>query len=240
MPIKKALIKLYNQLINKKKLRERCTDMKELNEIRRHALKRTDISDHLETMFLEALQQKPRLIVELGVRSGESTFALERAARLCKSTLVSVDIEQTSYRSSFRDWFFVCKDDIAFAQEFPQWCAQRNLPSKVDLLFIDTSHLYEHTCKEIESWFPLLSPQAKVIFHDTNLKKYYKRKDGTIGFGWDNQRGVIRAIEDFLGKTYDEAREFADIRNGWLIRHVPHCNGLTILTSLGLDSESPS
>ena len=39
----------------------------------------------------------------------------------------------------------------------------------VDVLFIDTSHLYEHTVRELAAWFPLLANKALVIFHDTNL-----------------------------------------------------------------------
>ncbi len=50
--------------------------------IQRASSRYTDISDHLLTLFAEAISVHPRLIVELGVRGGESTFAFERAAGL--------------------------------------------------------------------------------------------------------------------------------------------------------------
>jgi hypothetical protein len=70
---------------------------------------------------------------------------------------------------------------------------------------------------------------AKVIFHDTNLNKIGPRSDGCLQLSWDNDRGVIRAIEEYLGITINERRRFIGKVNGWLIRHWPNCNGLTIL-----------
>ena len=68
----------------------------ELHEILSRARIRTDISDHLPDLFTESLAVQPRLIVELGVRDGESTFVFERVAKLCNARIVSVDIEPTS------------------------------------------------------------------------------------------------------------------------------------------------
>src|SRR5258708_5830513 len=53
----------------------------------------TDISDHLPSLFAETVNARPELIVELGVRGGDSTFVLERAARFCNAHLISVDID---------------------------------------------------------------------------------------------------------------------------------------------------
>src|SRR5262249_3324959 len=50
----------------------------ELTEIRQLALTLSDIDEHLERIFAEALLCHPKLIVELGVRGGVSTFVLER------------------------------------------------------------------------------------------------------------------------------------------------------------------
>ncbi len=47
--------------------------------------------------------------------------------------------------------------------------------------------------------------------------------------GWDNERGVIRALEKFFDKRFDETRDFVDFKNGWLIKHNHRCNGFTIL-----------
>jgi hypothetical protein len=169
------------------------SELAEIDEIRARAVPRTDISDHLIALFVEALAVRPRLIVELGVRSGESTFALERVAKLCGSTLVSVE---------------------------------------VDVLLIDTNHVYVHTVKEIAHWFPFLSPKAKVFFHDTNMHVLFHRKDKSLGVGWQRNRGVMTAIEEYLGTTYNENASFTDVRKGWIIRHNALCSGFTVLERL--------
>lgn len=200
-----------------------------LAEIRRRSRKRSHLSDHLVTLFTEAVSLQPRLIVELGVGEGESTFVLERVARLCGSTLVSVDKAECPLLSSYAGWIFVQSDDLEFGARFQTWCRKRGLEPSVDILFVDTSHLFEHTVREIERWFPHLAKRARVFFHDTNLKKVCFRKDGRLAFAWDNQRGVIAAIEKHFGKSFDETKEFEDAVGDWKIRHYPYCAGLTVL-----------
>lgn len=203
--------------------------LRTLAAVRRRASKQTDICDHLETLLVETIGVQPSLIVELGSGDGESTFVLERVAKLWNADMVSVDIEDREEVGNYRKRRFVKQDDIAFAVEFPTWCASRGLTTSIDILFIDTSHLYNHTGAEIRCWFPYLSARCKVIFHDTNLQEIFVRKDGTTGQGWNNERGVIRAIEDYFGASFDETKNFFLERNGWLIRHWSHCNGMMIM-----------
>jgi cephalosporin hydroxylase len=212
----------------------------ELNEIAdRVAQFPSDISDHLATIFSEAVAVQPRLIVELGVRGGESRFVLERAARVTGSFLVSVDVDDCkAVCGQSPRLHFVQSDDIQFAQVFRKWCSQRGIEPSIDVLFIDTSHLYEHTVQEIETWFPYLADSCKVIFHDTNMKRFFRKLDGTIESGWDNQRGVIRAIEEHLGTKLNESLDFVTIVQGWLIRHWAHCNGLTTMERSRQSSKS--
>lgn len=192
----------------------------------------SDISDHLVTIYTEALETDPNLIVELGTRAGESTRVLLRVAERCDAKVVSIDLDDCSTAGGSEHWFFVRSDDVEFASTFPEWAAARGLPGSIDVLFVDTSHLYEHTRDEIRVWFPHLNAHAKVMFHDTNLGRFYRRQDRSIGRAWDNQRGVIRAIEEYLGVEMDESREFSVVVDDWSVRHVPTCNGLTILQRL--------
>jgi hypothetical protein len=127
---------------------------------------------------------------------------------------------------------------VAFAARFPAWCREAGIPAAIDVLFIDTSHLYEHTRQEIAAWFPFLAARGTAIFHDTNMGALYRRADGTLGRGWDNERGVIRAIEEFLGTRYDESCPFVDLRGEWIVSHDPLCNGLTTLNRLRPPSPS--
>jgi len=208
------------------------SDLKELIEIKERTRKKTDISDHLVDLFIQSLEIRPKLIVELGVGGGESTFVLERVARICNSVIVSVDINDCSQVISYKDWHFIQKDDIAFTREFDGWCREKKIDPQIDALFIDTSHLYEHTVEEIGSWFPFLSDKARVFFHDTNLTKLYFRKDYSMGLGWNNERGVIKALEKYFNTQFNEKDDFTAIINGWLIKHHSHCLGFTTLEKL--------
>ncbi|MCK9597699.1 MAG: hypothetical protein M0R06_01585 [Sphaerochaeta sp.] len=84
------------------------------------------------------------------------------------------------------------------------------------------------------TWFPLLSPKCTVMFRCTNLQHTLRYRDGSVtGLGWDNQRGVIRAIEEYLGTKVDEEREFDRILGDWDVHHVPWGAGLTIMRRKG-------
>lgn len=229
------LIVLYNAFIDLKPRKKTApSDFTEFDEVMRRSIARTDINDHIPTLFIESLLRKPEVIVELGVRGGESTFALERVAKLCKSKLISVDIEDCSGCSKYKDWIFVHEDDIPFAKHFIPWCREHHIPPRIDVLFIDTSHVFEHTLQEIKSFFPYLSDNAKVFFHDTNLRGVFSRKDGSRGLSWNNERGVIRALEVYFKASFNERRDFIVFRKGWAIKHYANCNGFTILEKIGV------
>jgi len=231
-PLKRIPLRLYNALHRRLWPVYRPTpSSKELKEIEEQARQTpSDISDFLATIFSEVVAVQPRLIVELGVRGGQSRTVLERAARISQSFLISVDLDDCSaVCAKSPSWHFVKSDDIQFAGIFRNWCSQRSIEPVIDVLFIDSSHLYEHTVGEIKAWFPFLSPNCKVLFHDTNIRRFYRRADGTIGHGWNNDRGVIKAIEESLDTKFNERIDFVTTVQGWLVRHWAHCNGLTTM-----------
>ena len=197
------------------------------------AKRRSHISDHLGAIFFFALDARPKLMVELGTNSGESTRVLLAAASITKAALLSVDIKDCGQLAlPFREhWHFVQSDDIEFGKAgFTQWCLSHSVEPRIDVLFIDTSHRYEHTKQEIEIWSRYLSDDAVMLFHDTNMGTgAYGRTDGSVGYGFDNKRGVIRAIEELTGRQYDESSFFCDFAQGYLIMHYPNCNGLAVL-----------
>lgn len=187
----------------------------------------SDISSHLDTIYMKVLEFKPKNIVELGVRSGESSKIFNYVNQEINSNIVGVDIDECDYSFMKNGTFYKANDIIFYA-------FYRSLyGNNIDVLFIDTSHYYEHTVQEINYWFPLLSHKALVIFHDTNLDLSYMRKNGTYGAAWNNQRGVIRAIEEFFGTQFNEKEEFhyscEKDRISWKVSHEPFCNGLTLL-----------
>jgi predicted O-methyltransferase YrrM len=203
--------------------------MKYLEEIQQRGnTENCDLSDHLETLYAQTYQMSPKVIVELGVSSGQSSKTFDRVTRELGSIIFGCDLDSTigfSY-NDICNGNFIQMDDIQFSRLYAS-----NVGRPIDVLFIDTSHLYDHTVKEIAHWFPLLADKALVMFHDTNLNgKEYTRKNGSVGKNWDNQRGVIRAIEEYFGVSMDESSDFSMIlKKGvdtWRIKHETGCNGL--------------
>ena len=197
----------------------------------------SDIRDHIGTIFLEAISSRPQLIIELGTRGGVSTRTLLAVADVTNAQVLSIDIEDCS-DIDIPDWLrnhwtFIRADDVSFAGEpFTDFCAARALTPFADVIFIDTSHLLEHTRAEIRCWLPRLREGGVILFHDTNMGTY-RCLDKRVGLGWDNQRGVIRAIEEFLGRCYDEKSFFTDFTGGFGITHLPWSSGLLIMRKLG-------
>jgi len=188
-----------------------------------------DIVDHLPTLAFECKAASPKLIVELGTRGGVSTQALIGCARVNDAVMVSVDIDDCSHVASDAKWSFVRSDDLEFAKKFPEWCKSKGIDSKIDFLFIDTSHEYEHTVAEIAVWFPLLSQKCRVAFHDTNLCWVYRMRSGRRVARESVNRAVIRAIEEYLGIKINEDQAAVLYHGGWRISHDPYCSGMTVL-----------
>jgi predicted O-methyltransferase YrrM len=232
-PVKKSIghaLKPYNMVVGTAyHSRQRLSDDAEIAEIERATRRPTEISSHLPALYRHTDDQRPALVVELGTRVGFTTSILVKAAAKHHAHVVSIDIDDCSGVVDYDRWQFVQSDDIAFAREFVAWAEARDLPTSVDVLFIDTSHHYEHTVQEIASWFPLLAPDATVLFHDTNMQRFYRRRDNTVGIGSRNQRAVIRAIEEYLGAAIDETRVFAGRIGDWDVQHEPRCSGFTVL-----------
>ena len=116
----------------------------------------------LETSYDDILfnfirQAKVRTVLELGVGPGYSTQKILQA--LGGKGLWSVDISPcTGIREriseDYPDWVFIQEDDRKL-----KWTR------KVDLIFIDTSHQYEHTLEELEKYSPYA--QHWIFLHDT-------------------------------------------------------------------------
>lgn len=121
----------------------------------------SDISEHLLKIYDTIIQKSPKTIVELGVRTGMSTFALSRAAQDTGATLTSVDIKDCSKQCNWDKWKFVKMDDLEFADI---------LEGKIDILFIDTNHAFGQMVNELKKFFPKMNKKGIIIIHDTNIQ----------------------------------------------------------------------
>lgn len=161
----------------------------------------SDIQEHLP--FLYEAASKSKVILELGVRSGVSTAALlagiesqmepacvdpacPQAARH-HPHLWSVDISRPHVPDWWRKselWTFTLGNDL-----YPAVANEQ--PAKVDMLFIDTSHFYEHTLEELALYVPRVNPGGIVCCHDTELPLLPGHPKGYVGFS------VARALDKF-------------------------------------------
>ncbi len=131
--------------------------------VERHWVRCTDIYAHLPTLYKTTVDRRLRRVLELGTRTGESTVALCVAAKEIGGHVTSVDIEPCPIAESevrkagVEDvWTFFLGDDLALDWRDP-----------IDHLFIDTSHRYDHTRRELEKYEPLVAPGGAITLHDT-------------------------------------------------------------------------
>ena len=87
---------------------------------------------------------------------------------------------------------------------------------------IDLDEKYQTTLDTWRLWSPYLKPKATVMFRCSNLQKTLVYANGkATGLGWDNDRGVIRAINDGPGIHFDETIQVSGKQNGWTFNHYP-------------------
>lgn len=122
-----------------------------------------DIVDHLPYFVELCVERDAKQVIELGVRSGNSTIAWLYGLEQTGGELWSVDIDPAPPIEADR-WFFIRASDLDVAG---------SLPDDVDIVFIDTLHYYEHTLAELELYVPKVKPGGVVVMHDTELNQSY-------------------------------------------------------------------
>ncbi len=185
-----------------------------------------DIFEHLPT--LRDYAAKCGTVAELGVRTPVSTWAFMRG--LCDSPspvkkLFCVDIIPVDMTLEQK-----LSNQVGIDLEFIQDnSATVNLGANVDLLFIDTWHVYGHLKRELEH-------------HHTNVSKYIIMHDTTIdAVNGESLRCGLDVKEQAKSSGYplDEIckglgyaiQEFLEAHPEWKTEKVfSNCNGLTILS----------
>lgn len=154
----------------------------------------SDIQEYLPFLHETARSYGKVRVLELGARAGNSTLAFLAAAEAVDGHVTSVDIDRVTDRPEMRRlsghprWSFIHGDDTDEA-------VRERLPAEVDVLFIDTSHEYEHTLAELRMHMPRVAPGGVALFHDTNL------------YGWggnpprDDYPEVRQALDAWCAET---------------------------------------
>lgn len=197
-------------------------------------VKNTDFSSHLAPLFCHCLLQNPDIFIESGIRWGDgSTIALAKISQLLQnSILIGLDIDNCAqHYAHIPNARFFQGDDVAFPAYFKKLNFAKD---KVDFVFIDTSHQYEHTLQEIDAFTSILADNGTISFHDSNVAvEYPVRINGTAcGSGLGNPKGVTDGLKTYFNIEFDESK-YLNInveKDGylWNIVNYPYCYGLAV------------
>lgn len=176
-----------------------------MDDLYRHLCTRpSDINEHLEYMHDLCVLRDATQVVELGVRTGVSTVAFLAAMDVTDGQVWSCDIAHPQVPESVANhprWTCVVDDDLWMVNEAPE----------CDVLFIDTSHDYQHTLDELRLYAPKVRDGGVILLHDTQLQ----HPDGVSG-------------PDFPVRV--AALEWHAANPGWVWTEFTHNHGLGVLT----------
>ena len=155
----------------------------------------SDIREYMPFLYEQARSRPGVRVLELGTRKGNSTLAFLAGAKESGGHVWSCDVHPVD-----RDpdgmlpwarhplWTFIRGDDMDPA-------AQVLMPPEADVLFIDTSHEYDHTLAELRAYMPRLAPGGIALFHDTNIYDW-------PGYGWTGDMPPVQqALSEWCAET---------------------------------------
>ena len=174
-----------------------------------------DSDRHVLTCFSMAMQIHAKKILELGVRTGNTTLPFLCAAKELGGMVHSVDLDATTFQ---------CPDDLRVYWKFFQsdaisWLEQqRNQGARYDLIYIDDWHAYDHVRRELEIIDSMITPSSVILLHDlmySNAQPDYRSDPSTADAQWAGG-GPYRAVAELDPEIWEWAT-------------VPINHGLTIL-----------
>jgi len=139
----------------------------------------SDINEHLPT-FVQAVEElNATKVIEIGVRYGLSTIAWMYALQ-DRGQLWAVDcsypipsgvgvlgdvnlLDPQGPLGVVPHWMFLLGYDTS--QQVLD-----ALPSEVDILFLDTNHVFEETLVELDLYFPRVRSGGRIYLHDTAIE----------------------------------------------------------------------
>lgn len=193
----------------------------------------SDIYEHLPT--LSSYAEKCDSVAEFGMRSVVSTWALLHgltrdniiANKSRNKRLISVDLDYSPGIEEIKkvsnslnvDFCFIMGNDIKIYMD------------EVDMLFIDTWHIYGHLKRELETWHSKV--KKYILLHDTTVDAIYGE---SIRNGWDPIKQSKESgypVEEITKGLWPAVEEFLIAHPEWkLEKRYTNNNGLTVLSRI--------
>lgn len=185
----------------------------------------SDINEHIETLKNIAIECSS--IVEMGVRAVVSSWGflaglLENSS--ADKKLIGVDLK---FHSNINILSYIAEcNNIHY--EFIQGDSAKVEIPEVDLLFIDTWHVYAHLIRELRAHHN--KARKYIVMHDTTV-------DGEVGetirCGWDAEQQSKDSgypVDEINNGLWPAVEDFLKERPEWKLKHrYINNNGLTIL-----------
>lgn len=167
----------------------------------------SDIYLHLPRFVSLVEELNAQHVIELGSRSGVSTVAWLYALAKTGGHLTTVDLDPAPQIGSWSHWRHIQGDDLSTE------VLERLAPA--DIVFIDTSHLYEQTKKELAIYQWFVKSGGVLVLHDTGLPQ----PEGSSPT--DPLYPVLKAVTEFC--------EAEGLERGTDWVNVPDCWGLAVI-----------
>jgi predicted O-methyltransferase YrrM len=176
--------------------------------------KKTDMKDHLLVIYGIVLGLRPKISLEIGVRSGISTMAILLALkRIGSGKLYSIDITvhpKTTDRAMKRAraagvvsfWNFQQADSFEFWKTWTE---------PLDILLIDGNHSFEAVKNDFERYSKFVRKDGLILMHDAYTTS-------------EVSSGVVE-VNLYMPEIRKRLNEFESVT-------LPYCYGLTIVRKL--------
>jgi len=132
----------------------------------------SDFNYKLETELIPKINKIQNIVIlEFGVQKGRSTIKLLEICKKNNGKLFSVDIDDCSSVSNDPNWtFFKTRDD-----DFEY--IKSKIPSKIDVILIDTIHEAQHVKKILYGYYDFLKIGGYMFIDDISHLPYLKNSN---------------------------------------------------------------
>lgn len=184
---------------------------------------------HIEFAIWLTCRFLPRIVVDLGVDYGSSTFAWGASGL---SQVIGIDWFQGDPQTGLRDnhaGVLALGDALVREHRYENtvriWRssfkeAATNFPHKADVLHFDGLHTYDAVTNDLENWLPKLAKGGLVVMHDVRAFR-----DVEKAFGKLHAKTTIDHSYG-LGIASTDASKIAIVEKEWKQKLYPHANGI--------------